>query len=406
MIKPIHVVTYIFADGIPLIWQSFLTISLIHKIYQSKDVAKGIVIIKPILYTVLTLFFCTMVSYVNNFIQALLEWNNVIPAHNPPFIIVFIPWLLFGLGVCSLYSYLLLEVYYSFVHSQFKMRKQVIRIHIIIIILNILCLILEPILYDKNPTHYAVIVLVNNLMNAIGLSHLVYTFNNGLFQIVLSQQTRNHDRIMSMTSNIQAHYGARTESEHSNVTQLQNQLLKKVTKHGLLCALIISVFFVVVLILALLLAFDAFESEIWIHIFQWIVAPMAINMITLFIWIGISVNDKYYQKWCEKFDKLCLKLCRRYATNKISKKRNSHIAIQETKQEMAETTRVRARPNKSNPMKKFTYVNTPSLQPTINSSQQILGLFTPPLSPINQVNEINNSLQSANIVADSSDDND
>ena len=199
------------------------------------------------------------------------------------FVVRMISWAAFVLTLDSIYIFLLLQLYYTFQESVFRISKCQVFMHSINIAM------LSVIFFPGFIIFELFFVWITSL--TIGYIHLLYKFNHNLFVLVLSQRktSANTQKIGSIQLNMR-----------------QIKLLSIIRKHAILGGFIIfsNLCLGVHLVTLHLLRYTRimmFVDAVILHIFI-IVAPLC-------LYLGFQQNESIYGKCCNLCDKKCKHIC-------------------------------------------------------------------------------------------------
>lgn len=234
----------------------------------------------------------------------------------------FASWVLLSIANSSLiaggllmYLSLVYRLYETFNGTIYALPKYKVYIHIIMATIFILLFIMvysipSLAIYSYN------IICGYYLVMMLGAMHLVYAFNHNLFLLVLQQRST-------------------TTSEQIELSPMQLNMLLTLRKHTLLGCILI--FFdscsgsLGILANKYLFPWlrnhdtDSMPSEIWIWLMFYIIAVTScFNISSLCIYLGFTVNRRWYIRLCKFGDRICEKLCIQ-CTQRIMNKPNDYI---------------------------------------------------------------------------------
>eukprot|EP01084_Bolivina_argentea_P088270 159388_1 len=278
-----------------VIFQTILISSLIYSLYFSSVAATGESISKSaclLRFTALGTFLCLFIAYfvwiIEEFLYQLHPNKHIwIPFYWSFYLFIAISFLLF-------YAFMLLKLHFIFEGSIFKVKPQTIKFHIFILIsitiTGFSAIVLKMMDYDK---YYYRLLQVLLAICCVSLFHLIYLFNSKLFRLTLSQR-----RTISTPGSI------------ASLSERQIALLQTITKQVLLGCIMISM--LIVLIFVVLTYSLTHTFILWF--FGWCTT---MNIGTLCVYLGFSVNQHIYKCICKPCHFYCGKLCNKIAEHNL-----------------------------------------------------------------------------------------
>lgn len=295
-------INWIITTTFTFIFKSALMISLIRKLRCNKDldsnrhkrskyewIVFGIFandIMNQISFTVFLSIITSKSVFANE-----QEIRNDIPA----FIAQTISSVFFVFTSCLTYLSLVYRIYETFDDTIYQINTLVIYIHIILVMICPILLILNLSIPSLNEY---IMYMIYYFVFLFGATHLIYLFNRKLFLLVLQQ------RMTIVTEDIE-------------LSDMQLNMLVTLRKHTLLGCLMI------LFTLSLLLNGIMAKEFILKHLehnggspgaWKWFIVSfwcwtICSNSITLCIYLGFTVNKKWYHCICIIGDRICERLC-------------------------------------------------------------------------------------------------
>lgn len=304
------------------IWQTSLAISLIKKLYldrKDKDTGgkrhKTSFIRKSTQGSAITAFIFTAIAGLaiviihiyNASTESVSSRDSTIHATFHYIYLIFL-----ALAYMTTYFFMLCRLYAIFEESVFRIKKWVICLHIGIVILTTILGFTFIIL-----VYVGLDALIGNILFAImvfitifAIIHLVFAFNYRLFKLVLTQQSIIMDQSMGSLS----------------LSGKQVKMLAVARRHTLLGVMMISLAFISIIDYAIAVSVNDGEYRIMsnysvtqgYNVLFDIINVITLNLASLSIYLGFTVNKEYYVKICNKCDIKCKSLCETMAEKKIN----------------------------------------------------------------------------------------
>jgi len=119
----------------------------------------------------------------------LLEWNQRDPGSIPFKIALAIFYAGYGVVMLAYYMFMVYRLYFVFKKSIYSMDRRTVQYHLTLLCVATLFMVLSYIAYEwKRYNAFYILIALCAGCFAIGYTHLVYTFNQRLFLLVLSQR--------------------------------------------------------------------------------------------------------------------------------------------------------------------------------------------------------------------------
>ena len=208
------------------------------------------------------------------------------------------------------YIFMLLRLRTTFDDTDFQVKSKVFRAHIIAIILipiiGAVCVFLER--WSFNDNIYFGVAAVLTILCGIACLHLVYLFNSKLFNLTI--QIRHSQSEMSRQNSRDRGNNNQAQMAGLKLGERQLKMLVTIRKQTLLgCTIVLML-----LISAILIVVHA----VWDVIIVWFVGwCFTMNVGSLCIYLGFSVNRRQYLCICKHCDSRCMDICNNMVEKKV-----------------------------------------------------------------------------------------
>ena len=206
----------------------------------------------------------------------------------------------FGFAYISLYLFLVCRLYSTFKQSVYEIKSLVIKIYIGILLfsfsISTISMVLIVFGFDRF-TMFSVTAAMG-FLQFFAIIHLLYSFNRGLFLIVLQQR---HSFI----------------NEKIKFSDTQKMMMATARKHTLIgvSAILLGLIAIMTIVLAMVIDREPYHpatsypnSKAYYAVFDGIIACTS-NLMSLTLFLGFSVNQTIYTKICSSCDRQCDSLC-------------------------------------------------------------------------------------------------
>ena len=208
------------------------------------------------------------------------------------------------LTIYSVYTMLLLRLYYTFRDSIYRVKSHEFFIHAIIIVITLAIMISLPFL-SAVAMNYCVALWI--ILLTMGYVHLLYEFNHNLFLLILSRRK-------SAVPNIPAVRKESGESVELDIRQLD--LLSTMRKHSILgCFMVLTNLSFVMTLAFGTFIYSTVESDVAFLVFL----HTFIASGPLCIYLGFKQNADLYEKCCNLCDRKCKKKFITLAENRLKR---------------------------------------------------------------------------------------
>lgn len=280
-------------DIVIVLWTFIICIKLFYDFYRSeKNKPTGY---KPLKYAALSAIGFYGIGYIISIVEI--------------FTLRHVRYFFYGslnIALGSSYIFILLQLYYSFRSSMYRMNKSVFYLH------GILCTFSEIFfaiwaIMDYQDIHpwklYA--VAIGGFFWFMGILHLVYSFGRNLFLVILAQR-----RTITVSHQLEI-----------ELSMQQLNILYMIVKHTVLSCFQMACYVllcIIVIILAIIDHLNKAHHELYSIIRMWCLV-LSIIIVSICIHLSFAINNSLYLKMCGKCDRLCKNTCQKLATNSLQR---------------------------------------------------------------------------------------
>eukprot|EP01084_Bolivina_argentea_P105351 188634_1 len=210
-----------------------------------------------------------------------------------------------NIAIIASYTVILLQLYYSFRSSMYRLTKRIFYFHFVIGLLCETFFILGAIL-DYLHVHpwKLYVAVIAGICFLIGIFQMVYAFNRNLFLVILSQRQT-----------------IESGDAQTQLNQRQLTVLQMIVKHTVLSSFEIGSYVLLSIIVVIIAIIDPVRKYDSGSIFRMWSFAAAIFVVSICIYLSFAMNNSLYYHICGKCDNSCRMMCEGFATNKL-KERN------------------------------------------------------------------------------------
>lgn len=299
----IHTLNRLIRDVFLVIWTLILFVKITIHVYYSPKTEN--ISHKPLRYASLV----TIGSLFIGFIFSIIELFTIEAIRS-------VYYLALNCAFIASYTMVLLQLYYSFKSSIYKIPNKTFYFHFILGLLCEFFFILSAILdYFRIHPWKLYIQAIAGICFLIGVFQITFSFNRKLVLVILSQRRPTvHKQSSEYKKQIELGIEAKV-----SLSDRQLSVLQTIVKHTVLSSFEIGcyLFLCIVVVIAALIDPDR-KYEIGSIIRMWCFA-LAIIVVTICIYLSFVIHNDQYYKICGKCDNCCRFMCERLATSSIER---------------------------------------------------------------------------------------
>ena len=283
------------------LWNGYFAVSLLSKQYMlNKKGSKAPLTPKPILYSAIAAFLGFPICYTIKLIVYMIDPE---PTDSITTLNLSVVWFSFAVSRLSYYMFMLARLYYSFRFSSFGINKRMLYCHIAILVITpiyiAVMIVLEGIGVTPGYYLWGSVACIAGL--AIGSLHIMYTFNQKLYEVIVTTQLNNKEPSLQTNSSSTAQ-SLNFKDTKTGSHKLTRKMFVVIVKNTLLTCITNAMFLMFVILYAVF-------SFIELNTAQWTVLAyfqvITINAASLCIYLSFGINKKLYAKCCGKPQKKC-----------------------------------------------------------------------------------------------------
>ena len=203
----------------------------------------------------------------------------------------------------SFYIFMLLRIKYTFMNSVYELDNKLLYVHSVIAILAPLLVIIA--IFDIKAFQICSGIFVG--FTAISASHLIYTFNHNLWNLIISQEDNENTHTSQSKKNQDI-----DDDVNKNFNAAQRNMVKTVVKHTVLGVTIL----ISLAICAYIVTLGGLIESDATRIVLVYIGGILIICCGICLYCSFTSNNELYQKLCIKCDRCTLKWYSNLAKNR------------------------------------------------------------------------------------------
>eukprot|EP01083_Nonionella_stella_P009320 26890_1 len=283
------------------VWNMFLVISLLTKLYVVQKTRNATKPKKLILYSAIASFLGFPICYTAKLIIHVINptENHYIRTLN-----ISVTWFSFAVSRLAFYVFMISRLYYSFYTSAHKISNRMLKAHTAIICIIPFYIGAMILLQELNvPQQYYIIGSILCVATLLcGSLHILYVFSHKLYRVIADASCANN------TTQPSTDLSGKTCTV--TVPQFSNKLTRKlfviVVKNAILTCVTMIMFIFIIILYGVFLFYDL-DQTVWTILSY--VQVMAVNTASLCIYLSFGVNSKLYSMCCSMSQSKCELIC-------------------------------------------------------------------------------------------------